>query len=61
MVMDDAVYKVAFTEEEIAARVRELGVEVARDYAGLEPVLVGILKGTFIFMADLVRATPIAL
>lgn len=61
MALDDAVYKIAFTQEQIAARVQELGAEIAQDYAELEPVLVGILKGTFIFMADLVRATPIPL
>ncbi|MHB0879235.1 MAG: phosphoribosyltransferase, partial [Anaerolineae bacterium] len=58
---DSAIARVALTEEQIAARVRELGGEVAADYAGLEPVLIGILKGTFIFMADLVRAVPIPL
>jgi len=61
MVAGAEITKVILTEEAIAARVRELGAEVARDYAGLEPVLVGILKGTFIFMADLVRAMPIPL
>mgnify|MGYP005860170831 CR=1 FL=1 len=56
-----AVTRVVVSEEEIAQRVRELGAEVAADYAGLEPVLVGILKGMFIFMADLVRAVDIPL
>ncbi len=49
------------SEREIAARVKELGAQIAADYAGLEPVLVGVMKGMFIFMADLVRATPIPL
>ena len=39
---------------------RELGAEIARDYAGLEPVLVGSLKASFVFLADLSRAIPIA-
>jgi hypoxanthine phosphoribosyltransferase len=39
--------------------VRELGSEIARDYAGLEPVLVGSLKASFVFLADLSRAIPI--
>ena len=38
---------------------RELGAEIARDYAGREPVLVGSLKASFVFVADLSRAIPI--
>ena len=45
---------------EIAARVRELGAEIARDYADREPVLVGSLKACVPFVADLSRAIPIA-
>ena len=45
---------------EIAARVRELGAEIARDYADREPVLVGSLKACVPFVADLSRALPIA-
>lgn len=45
--------------EIIHARVRELGEEISRDYSGRSLVLVGILKGAFVFMADLVRAIPI--
>ena len=52
---------VALSETDIAERVRELGAQIAADYAGLEPVLVGVMKGMFIFMADLVRAIPIPL
>ncbi len=40
---------------DIDRRVRELGEAITRDYAGREPVVVGILKGSFIFLADLVR------
>jgi hypoxanthine phosphoribosyltransferase len=46
--------------DEIAARVRELGAELARDYAGREPLLVASLKATIPFIADLSRAIPIA-
>jgi len=45
---------------EIARRVTELGAQIARDYAGRDLVMVGVLKGAFIFMADLVRALPSA-
>lgn len=37
----------------------ELGAEIGRDYAGREPILVTVLKGAFMFAADLARATPI--
>lgn len=48
-------------EAELRARVAELGRAIARDYAGQQPVLVGVLQGAFMFMADLVRAIPIDL
>ncbi len=41
---------------EIARRVQELADEISRDYAGDEILMIGVLKGAFIFMADLVRA-----
>ena len=50
---------VYLSAEEIGARVRELGAEIARDYAGRDPVLVGLLKGSIVFLADLSRAMPI--
>jgi hypoxanthine phosphoribosyltransferase len=50
---------VLISEEELRARVGEIGREIARDYANDNPVLVGVLKGALVFMADLVRATPI--
>ena len=43
----------------IAARVRELGAELARDYAGLDPLLVVVLRGAFVFASDLSRALRI--
>jgi hypoxanthine phosphoribosyltransferase len=43
---------------EIARRVTELGEQIGRDYAGRDLVMVGVLKGVFIFLADLVRALP---
>jgi hypoxanthine phosphoribosyltransferase len=44
----------------IAARVRELASMIARDYADKSPILVSILKGSFVFAADLARALPLA-
>jgi len=45
-----------YSAEIIARRVGELGQAIARDYAGRSPVLVSILKGSFVFAADLTRA-----
>ncbi|HYE90498.1 MAG TPA: hypoxanthine phosphoribosyltransferase [Terriglobales bacterium] len=53
--------RVLISEDELRARVGELGAALARDYARENPVLVGVLKGALVFMADLVRAMPIAL
>ena len=47
--------KILFTEDDIQRRVAELGEEISRDYADRTPVLVSVLKGGIIFMADLVR------
>lgn len=47
--------RVLYSGEQVATRVRELGAEITRDLAGSSPVVVGILKGSFVFMADLVR------
>jgi len=43
----------------VAARVRELGAELARDYADAEPILVASLKASVVFLSDLSRATQI--
>lgn len=47
---------VLFSEEQIQSRVAELGRAIARDYAGRSPVLVTMLKGAVVFLADLFRA-----
>ena len=47
-----AVY---LTRAEIAVRVAELGVEIARDYAALDPILIAPLKSSVVFLADLTR------
>ncbi|MCE5263032.1 MAG: hypoxanthine phosphoribosyltransferase [Deltaproteobacteria bacterium] len=51
--------RVLFSKEVIDGRVRELAGEISRDYAGKEPLVVGILNGAFVFMADLIRALDI--
>ncbi len=47
---------VLIPEADLKARVKALGEQIARDYAERPPVVVGVLKGSFIFLADLVRA-----
>jgi hypoxanthine phosphoribosyltransferase len=47
------------TEEEIRTAVRRLGVRISEDYADKRPLLVGVLKGCFVFLADLVREISI--
>jgi len=44
------------SEEQLRERIEELGRQITKDYKGKEPLFVGVLKGCFIFMADLVRA-----
>ena len=53
--MDRDIQSVLFTQPQIAAKVEELAAAITRDYQGKSPVLIGVLKGSFIFMADLVR------
>jgi hypoxanthine phosphoribosyltransferase len=48
--------RILVAEEELQDRVAELGKEVAADYADRPPLLVGVLKGAFMFMSDLARA-----
>ena len=49
---------VLISREEIAARVVELGRSISREHGGGVPLLVGVLKGAAVFMADLIRAIP---
>jgi hypoxanthine phosphoribosyltransferase len=58
---DDLIGETLLSSEQIQARIAELGAEIARDYEGRDPILVSVLKGAFIFVADLVRAIPIPL
>ena len=53
--------RVLYSATQVRDKVRDLGLAIARDHEGLSPVLVGVLKGAWMFHADLVRATPIEL
>src|SRR2546423_3340267 len=52
---------VLFTPEQIAGRVRQLGLQIERDYQNKELVLLGVLKGSFLFISDLARAIDLPL
>ncbi len=43
------------SQQEIKDKTREIGKKITRDYKGLDLVVVGVLKGAFVFLADLVR------
>ncbi len=54
--MHQDVEKILFSQEQLQARVRELGAQITRDYAGKEVAVAAILRGSYVFMADLTRA-----
>lgn len=53
--MTNDILKVLLTKEQLDKRVQELGKELSKKFEGEEPLFIGILKGSFIFMADLIR------
>lgn len=53
--------EVLYSAETIQSRIAELGAEITRDYAGKDLVLVGVLKGSCVFMADLMRTIDLTL
>lgn len=52
-------YKILLTQDEIEKRVKELGEQISKDYAGKEPVIICMLKGAVYFFADLVKSIKI--
>lgn len=54
--LDRDINHILVTEEQLKAKVNELGAQITRDYAGRDLLLVSILKGSVVFMADLMRA-----
>ena len=57
----DPNLRILFTEEQIRDRVTELGARITADYKGSELVMVGVLKGSCVFLADLMRAVDLPL
>lgn len=56
---EDYTFETLLSREQLAEKVKELGAAITRDYADKDTVFVGILKGCFVFMADLVRAVDL--
>jgi len=54
--MHNDVEQVLYTEEELRRRVKEMGRQITADYAGKQPMLISVLRGSYIFMADLTRS-----
>ena len=57
--MTNDIERVLLSEEEIREKVAEIGKQISVDFAGKNPIFVGVLKGCFIFMADLMRQVSI--
>ena len=57
--MEQDILKVLYTEEQIAKRIQEMGAQMYGDLQDKEPLFVSVLRGAFIFMADIVRACPV--
>ena len=57
--MDQDILKVLYSEQEIARRIKEMGAQMFEDLQDKEPLFVSVLRGAFIFMADIVRACQV--
>lgn len=57
--MHNDILKVLISEDELKAKVKELGAQITKDYEGKIPVVIGVLKGSVVFVADLIRAMDI--
>lgn len=53
--LEQDIKKILFSHEDIVARSKELGAELTKDYAGKLPLLIGVLKGSVPFMAELMK------
>ena len=53
--MEQDIQQILITEEQLRARIEELGQQLTQDYAGKNPIIVGVLKGVVVFYADMVR------
>jgi hypoxanthine phosphoribosyltransferase len=61
MKMDGLKYSIIIREDEIRKRVAELGQEITRNYSGRDLAVIGVLKGSLLFFADLIRSIDLPL
>ena len=54
--MKNDIQQILLTEEQIQARIAQLGEELSAEYAGKNPIVIGVLKGVVVFYADMIRA-----
>lgn len=57
--LNSGLGRILYTEADIRRRVSELGAQISHDYAGLNPVVIGVLKGVVFFMSDLLRTITV--
>ena len=57
--MNNDIKEVLYNEDELRDRVRQMGAKISNDYSGKELILIGVLKGSVIFMADLLKEITI--
>lgn len=53
--LEQDIAEILINEDELQKKIKELGQMITRDYAGKEPVLIGVLKGAIMFISDLIR------
>ena len=53
--MEKDIQEILISEEQLRSRIAELGEELTREYAGKDPIIVGVLKGVVVFYADMIR------
>ena len=58
--MTEAIERILISTDEIEAAVAKVGAQISRDYQDKDPIFIGVLKGCFIFMADLMRHVTIS-
>lgn len=56
---DSDIKKVLITEAELAAKVAEMGAQISKDYEGRKLIILGVLKGSVVFMSDLIRSITV--
>jgi len=53
------IERILYTPEQIAEAIKRVGAEITRDYQGKKPLFIGVLKGSFVFLSDLIRAVDL--